>query len=431
MPSLAIDFGTSNCTAFIARRDDVVPVALDGADTVMPSAVFSPRSPDQAPARQDQTFFTLLKEARTMLFGRPALDAYIDDPLGGVLVRSPKSFLGSDIAPEHMRAFEDVVIAMLKHIKARAETAHGARLDRVLLGRPVRYHGTRGEEGNEQAIDVMKRAADAAGFSEVRFEFEPMAAAYEYESGIAAEQVVLVVDVGGGTTDIVMLRASPKRRNQARREKDILGVAGDRIGGTDFDELLAWHGFMGEFGKDSKTASGGLAPNSLIFDAISVRSVPSQLRFGSPNARREIERMVRDSAVPWKLERLRTVQEQQLQHRLVHSAELVKIGLSGAESVEASLDYVEANLAVTVARPRFAEATARLVRSVRQLALETLGASGTKPDVIFLTGGMASSPVIANAVADVAGRDVPLRSGDMLGSVGRGLALRAQRIFEK
>jgi hypothetical chaperone protein len=346
-------------------------------------------------------------------------------------VRSPKSFLGSDIAPEHMRAFEDVVLAMLRHVKARAEAVHGGTLDRVLLGRPVRYHGTRGEEGNEQAIDVMKRAASAAGFADIRFEFEPMAAAYEYESGIDAEQVVLVVDVGGGTTDIVMLRASPGRRNQAGRERDILGVAGERIGGTDFDELLAWHAFMGEFGKDSKTASGGLAPNSLIFDAISVRSVPSQLRFGSPTARREIERMVRDSATPWKLERLRTVQEQQLQHRLVHSAELAKIGLSGAERVEALLDYVEANLKIPAARALFTEATARLVRSIRELALETLAASGAKPDVVFLTGGMASSPVIADAVADVAGRDVPLRSGDMLGSVGRGLALRAQRVFEK
>lgn len=429
MPSLAIDFGTSNCTAFIARKDAVVPVPLDGTDVVMPSAVFSPRSSDRA--QQDQSFFTLLKDARTMLFGHPALEAYIEDPLGGVLVRSPKSFLGSDIAPEHMRAFEDVVVAMLRHIKARAEAVHGAKLDRVLLGRPVRYHGTRGEEGNTQAIDVMRRAAASAGFADIRFEFEPMAAAYEYESGIAAEQVVLVVDVGGGTTDIVMLRASPKRRNRAGREKDILGVAGDRIGGTDFDELLAWHAFMGEFGKDSKTSSGGLAPNSLIFDAISVRSVPSQLRFGSPTARREIDRMVRDSATPWKLERLRTVQEQQLQHRLVHSAELAKIDLTTAETADASLDYVEANLKVVVARPLFVEATGRLVRAIRELALETLAAAGTRPDVIFLTGGMASSPVIANAVADVAGRDVPLRFGDMLGSVGRGLALRAQRVFEQ
>ena len=70
------------------------------------------------------------------------------------------------------------------------------------------------------------------------------------------------------------------------------------------------------------------------------------------------------------------------------------------------------------------------MRSIRDLALQTLAAAGVKPDVIFLTGGMASVPVIANAVADVAGNDVPLRSGDMLGSVGRGLALRAQRVFE-
>jgi len=432
MPSLAIDFGTSNCTAFVAHRDQLLPVALDGEDFVLPSAVFSLRR-EADRASRDQSFFSMLKGGQAggqaMLFGTPALDAYIADPLSGVLVRSPKSFLGSDIAPEHLKSFQDVVTAMLRHIRTRAEAACGEALTRVLLGRPVRYHGVRGDDGNAQALEVMQRAAAAAGFTDIRFEFEPMAAAYEYERTITEEQVVLVVDVGGGTTDIVMLRASPERSGRPDRNEDILGVAGDRIGGTDFDELLAWNAFMESFGKDSMTLNGKHVPNPLLYDAISIRNVPAQMRFGSPAARREIDRLLRESASPEKLERFSILHEFQLQHRLVHSAELGKIALSRDDTCTVSLDYVEADLGIPIRREQLTEATARLVQQIRALATETIRSAGTPPDVIFMTGGTAISPNVIAAVADVAGPGVPMRSGDMLGTVGRGLGLRAQRIF--
>jgi hypothetical chaperone protein len=96
----------------------------------------------------------------------------------------------------------------------------------------------------------MKHAASRAGFKDIRFELEPLAAAYKYESTITKNQTILVIDVGGGTTDCVMIRIDPNHVNNPNRETDVLGVSGDRVGGTDFDEKLAWHALMPEFGKD-------------------------------------------------------------------------------------------------------------------------------------------------------------------------------------
>ncbi len=384
---------------------------------------------DANKAYWEQTFFSLLKDGQALLFGTPAMRAYFADPLSGVLVKSPKSFLGSKISQNHLNHFENIITGMLEHIKKVAEAAHDAAITHAVLGRPVRYHGTQGDVGNRQALDVMSRAAARAGYTDVRYELEPIAAAYEYEKTIATEQKLLVVDVGGGTTDCVMMRVSPKQAGLPDRDDDILGVSGDRIGGTDFDETLAWHSFMTAFGKDSMRQNGFPIPHSLLYDAISIRNLPAQLRFAK--SKHEIAELMQQAVEPEKLARLNTLHEQQLQHRLVHSAEASKMALSKHETWDAPLDYLERDLAVTVNRKILAEASSRLVDKIHTLASEAITAAGTRPDVIFLTGGMAISPLVSNAIADVVGKDIPLHSSDMMGTVGKGLGLCAQRIFER
>jgi len=476
MNSLGIDFGTSNCLAHVATPNDVFPVELESGSFSLPSVVFTARrevamrqvedSEFETRLRQarleerkrggraldetelqrairdamrreaadeanksywDQTFFSLLKDGQAILFGSPALRAYFSDPLSGVLVKSPKSFLGSKISQNHLTHFENIVTAMLEHIRSVAETAHGCTITSAVLGRPVRYHGTQGKEGDSQALDVMSRAAARAGFKDVRYELEPLAAAYEYETSIREEQKLLVVDVGGGTTDCVMMRVSPDKVGHANRDDDILGVSGDRVGGTDFDEALAWHAFMAAFGKDTMRKNGFPVPHSLLYDAISIRNLPAQLRFAK--SKREIADLIEQAVEPEKLTRLATLQEQQLQYRLVHSAEAAKIELSKTADLNVPLDYLDGTLTIPVNRRALGDASARLVDEVRELALEAVTAAGAQPDVVFLTGGMAISPIVSDAVADVVGKNVRLQSSDMLGTVGKGLGLCAQRVF--
>lgn len=476
MNSLGIDFGTSNCLAHVATPTEVFPVELENGSFSLPSVVFTARrevamrqvedsefekrlrqarleerkrggraldetelqrairdamrreAADQAnKSYWDQTFFSLLKDGQAILFGTPALRAYFSDPLSGVLVKSPKSFLGSKISQNHLTHFENIVTAMLEHIRSVAETAHDCTITSAVLGRPVRYHGTQGRDGDTQALDVMSRAAARAGFKDVRYELEPLAAAYEYETSIREEQKLLVVDVGGGTTDCVMMRVSPDKVGHANRDDDILGVSGDRVGGTDFDEALAWHAFMAAFGKDTMRKNGFPVPHSLLYDAISIRNLPAQLRFAK--SKREIADLIEQAVEPEKLTRLATLQEQQLQHRLVHSAEAAKIELSKTVDFNVPLDYLDGTLAIPVNRRALGDASARLIDKVRELALEAVTAAGAQPDVVFLTGGMAISPIVSDAVADVVGKNVRLQSSDMLGTVGKGLGLCAQRVF--
>ena len=211
MNSLGIDFGTSNCLAHVATPNDVFPVELESGSFSLPSVVFTARrevamrqvedSEFEKRLRQarleerkrggraldetelqrairdamrreaadeanksywDQTFFSLLKDGQAILFGTPALRAYFSDPLSGVLVKSPKSFLGSKISQNHLTHFENIVTAMLEHIRSVAETAHDCTITSAVLGRPVRYHGTQGRDGDTQALDVMSRAAARA-----------------------------------------------------------------------------------------------------------------------------------------------------------------------------------------------------------------------------------------------------------------------------
>ena len=476
MNSLGIDFGTSNCLAHVATPNDVFPVELESGSFSLPSVVFTARrevamrqvedsefekrlrrarleerkrggraldetelqrairdamrreAADEAnKSYWDQTFFSLLKDGQAILFGTPALRAYFSDPLSGVLVKSPKSFLGSKISQNHLTHFENIVTAMLEHIRSVAETAYDCTITSAVLGRPVRYHGTQGKDGDSQALEVMSRAATRAGFKDVRYELEPLAAAYEYETSIREEQKLLVVDVGGGTTDCVMMRVSPDKVGHTDRDDDILGVSGDRVGGTDFDEALAWHAFMAAFGKDTMRKNGFPVPHSLLYDAISIRNLPAQLRFAK--SKREIAELIGQAVEPEKLMRFAALQEQQLQHRLVHSAEAAKIELSKTTDLNVPLDYIESTLAIPVNRRALGDASARLVDKVRELALEAVTAAGARPDVVFLTGGMAISPIVSDAVAEVVGKNVRLQSSDMLGTVGKGLGLCAQRVF--
>jgi hypothetical chaperone protein len=169
-------------------------------------------------------------------------------------------------------------------------------------------------------------------------------------------------------------------------------------------------------------------PHSLLYDAISIRNLPAQLRFAK--SKHEIAELVHQALEPQKLARLHSLHEQQLQHRLVHSAEAGKIALSRHQTCNVPFDYLEKELAIALDRDALAEASARLVEKIHNLASEAVKAAGAKPDVIFMTGGMAISPMISGAIADVVGKDIPVRSSDMLGTVGKGLGLCAQRMFK-
>lgn len=432
--TLGIDFGTSNCTAFAPdAQGRVVPIPLEGDDVLLPTVLFATRREaaagqpqDPAEARRrfwDQTFLSMLQGGGSVLFGTPALQAYIADPFSGTLVRSPKAFLGSDLPPGYVPAFTEVITQILVHIRQRAEAFTGASFTRAVVGRPVHYNGMSGAAGDRQAIAMMEAAIQAAGFAEWSFVAEPVAACLKFEQSLARETVVLVVDVGGGTTDCAVVRARPAALAAGARHGDVLGFSGDRVGGTDFDQGLAWSAFMPLFGRGMATRQGRPLPHGVLADAVSTRSVPAQLRFRAAGPRiAEMLRSVEDTAP---LERLARLHRDQNQHRLVRSAELAKIALSETEAVAAELGYVEPGLEVLVRRQAYEDACRASLDKIEQLVAEARKAAGVAPELVFVTGGMGMSPPVQARLRRVLGDSVPVERTGALTSVGAGLGIVA------
>lgn len=422
--TLGIDFGTSNCTAFAPNADGrIVPIPLEGDEVLLPTVLFATRGEDGEPAPGGERTFLSVARGGQVLFGARALQAYIADPLGGTLVRSPKAFLGSDLPEGYVPAFAEAISRIVLHIRERAEAFIGAGFTQAVVGRPVHYNGVLGEKGDRQAIAIMETALRAAGFSQWSFVAEPVAACLAFEQALQQETIVLVVDVGGGTTDCAVVRARPAAAATGSRDADVLGFSGDRVGGTDFDQSLAWSAFMPLFGRGMATKQGRPLPNGVLADAVSTRSLPAQLRFRSAGA--QIAEMLRsvDDTVP--LQRLAALHREQNQHRLVRSAELAKIALSTHEALTADLQYVEPGLLAPVDRAGYEDACRTSLDKIEQLVDEAKRSAGVVPDVVFVTGGMGMSPAVQARLRRVLGAAVTVEQTSALTSVGAGLGIVA------
>ncbi|MDF2799670.1 MAG: Hsp70 family protein, partial [Devosia sp.] len=238
-----LDFGTSNST--FARVDaDGVPhlLPLEGANETIPSVLFFPF--DDEPVQ----------------FGRAAVTQYVSGAEGR-LMRSLKSVLGTSLFAEKTRikarsmGFDEILGIFIAELKRRAELALGEPVEQVVLGRPVQFVDD-DPVADRQAQDQLEAAARAQGFGEIAFQFEPIAAALDFERGVAREQLALIVDLGGGTSDFSLVRVGPERARRAERGDDILATGGVHLGGTDFDRLLAVAKVMPHLGLGTQTKDG-------------------------------------------------------------------------------------------------------------------------------------------------------------------------------
>ena len=416
MSYCGLDFGTSNTTLGIAAGNAARLVELEGDETTLPSAIFF----DFAAGRPE--------------FGRAAIDAYAKGT-DGRLMRSLKSVLGTDLIDQdtlldrHRIGFRDVLKRLLGEIKARAEQAAGQPLDSVVHGRPV--HFVDGDEAADRcAEDALADIARAIGFRHVSFQFEPIAAALDYEQQVEAEEVALIADIGGGTSDFSIVRLGPDRRRSQDRASDILANDGIRIGGTDFDRLLSLKSAMPHLGYQSTMKKRGLlAPNGYFTDL----STWAKINFlYTPKIMAELRQVQRESARPDLIARLVHVLEDHLGHRLAMLVERAKIGLSGSEHLDQPLGWIEPGLVADFARVDFEAATAELCRNIAGMIRRCLADAALAPDridAVFLTGGSTLLPNVRRAILD----ELPasrIVEGDKFGSVGLGLTLEAMLRYQ-
>ena len=425
----AIDFGTSNSAIGVpGPGQEMLLVELEPGYRTMPTAVFYFAGAATAGG----------SSATARSFGRAAIGAYVDG-IDGRLMRSMKSILGSslldqttDVGAGRAVRYRDVVAGYLQHLRRCAEAHAGAPIRRAMLGRPV-FFVDDDPARDAQAQAALEAAARQVGFDEVHFLYEPIAAALDFERSVDAETLVLVADIGGGTSDFSVVRVGPKRREQLERKGDILANHGVHLAGTDFDRRIELGAILPEFGLGSYGPPRGANPP---------REVPSRVYFDlatwhlintvyTPQRVAELRAMNRFYANPVHHDRLLGVVLGQLGHDLVARAEAAKIDVAQGGDAQIDLGLAAPGLNVSLSerqalRAIQAEIDAIVVAARHAVALAGLRAD--QVDALYFTGGSTGLRPLAEAIAAqfAAARIV---RGDRFASVATGLGVYARRWF--
>jgi hypothetical chaperone protein len=414
MSFCGLDFGTSNTTLGIIVDDVPVLTALEVDHTTIPSAIF-------------------YEADGAVMIGRRAIEAYVDGAPGR-LMRSLKSVLGTSLIDEttmvgrERTSFRDVIGYYLRVVKRRAEQATGRQLRSLVHGRPVHFVDN-APAADRKAEQTLRAIARDIGFDEVTFQFEPIAAALDYEREVVREEIALIADIGGGTSDFSIVRLSPERHLKADRKADILANDGVRIGGTDFDRQLSLGMIMPLFGYRSMMKRASLdVPSSYFYDLATWSSIN---RLYDQKVMAELRQVRHQAMQPELLDRLIRVLDEQRGHTLAMEIEQAKIALSQVKKAAIPLQWVEAGLSVGIGRADLVGHTRQLAERIAAriaICLEQASLSAANIDAVFLTGGSVRLAHVRKAIVGAlpAARIV---EGDTFGAVGKGLTIEAARRY--
>src|SRR6185437_5490389 len=349
-----LDFGTSNSTLAIA--DGHTPVRLlllEGDRPTIPSTIFFDFDSDR------------------VLFGRAAIAEYISGT-DGRMMRSLKSILGSSLAEEKIRikkrilSYLQIIGSFVGELKQRAEVDLGHELDSVVVGRPVHYVDD-DPIADRQAQQQMERTVRSKGFRHIEFQYEPIAAALDYEQQVTREELGLVVDLGGGTSDFSVVRVSPHRAVASDRQSDILSTAGVHVGGTDFDRLLSLKTVMPALGYQTPTADGKRPLPSAPYVDLATWHRINQLY--DPAILRQLRHTQREARDPERVDKFISI----VGHR------------------------EEVDLHIPIARDQLAAAISGAVDRIEDKLREVVAVAGLttdRIDTLILTGGSTQIPAI-------------------------------------
>lgn len=414
----AIDFGTSNSL--------LCGVRPDGVDEPMP---LDPAAADPSVFRSILFF----SETTEQYFGGAALDRYVAEGMRGRFLRSLKRFLPMPSFEETRIGgkavkLEELIGIFLREMRQRANRHYGVDVKRALFGRPARFSDS--DENDALAEQRLATAAGFAGFDEVYFCPEPIAAAYDFRSRLTEPKVVLVADFGGGTSDYTVARLTP-----GETEVEVLAVGGVSIAGDAFDGSIMRHKVSRHFGSDVKYkvpfGSNVLSMPRPLMESLCSPAETCLL------AQRDIMQFLRDIKSgslgendKQHIDQLICLVEDSLGFQLFESIEHAKRQLSDHEATELRFDYPGIDISEIIQRREFQsfsapQADAILASLDRTLEASGLGASGI--DLVCCTGGTARVAALASGIQDRFGPEklVRLRS---LHSVIQGLGERARSL---
>lgn len=415
---VGLDFGTSN-SAMGYMRSGRVQLTTFHQKLQLPSAIFFDEELDE------------------VAFGQDALERYIDGTQGRIMW-SPKNALGTNLMREktlifgQMVSFDSIIKRVIGHIKLNCEKeANSGSIRSVVCGRPVAFSDT--DEGlDQEAQAIMHKTLSALGFEHIEFEYEPIGAAIAYEQNIDREQLALVVDMGGGTSDFTIIRLSPHGIKKSDRKKDILSIGGVHIAGTTFDMRLSLKSVMPELGLGS-TYRSMLGKEILIpTQVFHLLSTLHKINFAyTPRSISFVEDVCFGSCAKEKTSRLMDVLDLRYGHALAKHVEGAKIALSTTQDTTLSTKGLEHDFDVQITRQTFEDSIKQETSDIQATMRRTIQDSGVNAsdiDVVFMTGGSSQVPIIRSCVTNTL-PESEIITGDMFGSVSTGLTLLAAQRF--
>ena len=408
-----IDFGTSNSTAGWLRPGQPTLLALEDGKITLPSVIF------------------FNAEENTVSVGRAGLNQYLEG-YEGRLMRALKSLLGSSLMEGKTEVqgrsltYMELLAQFIAELKHRAEAAAGRTFDQAVFGRPVIFvDDTAADRKAEATLEAIARAS---GFREVSFQYEPIAAAYHYERQIDREELVLIADIGGGTSDFSLIRLSPQRTRVADRRDDLLANGGVHIGGTNFDQQLSLAGVMPLLGYGSQLKRGLLMPSSYYLNLATWHAINQAY---TRRTWADLQELYLDTQAPEAMDRLLKLIRERAGHWLAMQVEEAKIALSTGDSTILQLDRLAPNLRHTLTRIEFEQASTDLVERIGATLSALLAKAGVHcdaVDTVFFTGGASGVPLLRERIAALLPQARRIE-GDLFGSIGAGLAVEAKRRF--
>ena len=427
--AIGIDFGTTNST--VARASGKSQVELVAFPTLT-GETFSFRS---------VLYLQQIKQAartRTQTWTGPAaIEHYLAAENKGRLIQSLKSYLsdgsltGTAVFGRHC-TLEDLISRILADLRRHAERQFHAGISYAMAGRPVRFVGAETAEDEAFALGRLREAFAAAGFERIDFEMEPVAAAYAYEATLDHDELILIGDFGGGTSDFSLLHVGPGVRKRGRSPQDLLGNSGVGLAGDSFDARIVRKLVSPALGSDSLARSlNKLLPAvpAWIYANLERWHYLSFLRTSNVV---EILKSARLRALePEKIEALITLIDEDLGYHLHQAVQQLKFELSRSESAAFHFRDGSMDLNIVVTRDSFEAWIADDLRTIEQCVdslLETSGVSRRQVDRVFLTGGTSLVPAVRRIFEQRFGEQ-RIRTGNEFISVARGLALRAEEVL--
>jgi len=377
----AIDFGTSNSllgAVSADRSQGLAPLDPMAADPhVLRSLMYF--GPRQAPT-----------------FGEVAIKAYVDDSMHGRFLRSFKRFLpmksfDGTLIDSKQWSLEELTARFLREMRERANAHFDQDVESTVLGRPALFSDD--EESHQLALSRLETAAHLAGFKHVEFLPEPVAAAYRYRLEMKKEEVVLVADFGGGTSDYTVLKLSQREF----RPSDVLAIGGAPLAGDSLDGAIMRHRISKNFGSEvSYTVPFGSNVLTMPKSLMAYLTSTAHINFLNSRENREFLKRVRD----WSLgpqdqsamEQLGVLLENQLGFSVFEAIERAKRALSDHSHAEVSFRYPGIDLAERVSAKQFKEYSKEELAKIFAALDETLLRAGLNPkqvDRVCCTGGTA------------------------------------------